>query len=281
MLFGKKICPQCGSEIDKGESTCPTCKHTFEGTPRNPITWMAWPRQLGIFLIGSSGLTIGALVLGLVFRLFSWENETIESLWINFGAYMMVLVGIGVLAFCYAKGLFRSFKRWQPYLLGLAGFAAIILVNMVYNSIVNLIHPIENNTNEQLVDSYILMAPAVSFFIIVLFGPLAEELTYRVGLFSFLSRVHVALAYAATAIIFAFIHFDWTALLSLVLGQIDYAEFGALMINELLNIPLYAFAGLTFCFLYHKWGLAASLTAHITNNLFSYIMILVGSLING
>ena len=282
MLFGKKKCPQCGSEIDKGEYTCPACRHSFEGTMhQNAMTWIAWPRQLGVFLIGSSGLTIAALILTLIFRLFSWESETIESLWINFGAYLLVLGGGASLLYCYWKGLLKSFKRWLPYLLGLAGFVAIIFFNIVYNAIVNLIRPIESNANEELVDSYILMAPVVSFFIIVLMGPIAEELTYRVGLFSLLSRIHVAVGYVLTGLIFAFIHFDWSLFVNFLIREIDYAQFLSNLVNELLNIPLYIFAGLTFCFLYHKWGLAASLTAHITNNLFSYIFILLGSVIHG
>ena len=140
----------------------------------------------------------------------------------------------------------------------------------MYNTVISSIYQIGNNANEATVDSFIIGMPIVSFFVVVLFGPICEELTYRVGLFSLLSRVHIALGYVATALIFAFIHFDWTCF-----GNSE------VLINELLNIPLYMFAGLTFCFLYHKWGLASSITAHVTNNLLSFILVLLSGYLNG
>ena len=69
-------------------------------------------------------------------------------------------------------------------------------------------------------------------------------------------RKNRILAYVATIIIFTLIHFD----------------FGAkTMTNELLNIPYYAAAAFAFTFAYDQYGFAASVTAHVANNLFSVI----------
>lgn len=273
MLFGKKKCPYCESEIDKAETTCPACGRVVVRNHYRifniQITWMPWYREIIVFLIGSLGLTIAALAVQIVMMVFKLGGDS-QSLWVNFLGYLITLLSIGAVIFMHHKGLFKSFERWQPYLLGLAGLAAIYVFNVLYSSVTTILFSMEDNANETSVNSIILSMPVLSFFFVVIFGPLCEELTYRVGLFSFLYRIHVVVAYVATALIFALIHFDWTC-------------FGdtALLTNELLNLPLYMFAGLTFCFLYHKWGLAASLTAHISNNLLSYVLILALSNLNG
>ena len=40
-------------------------------------------------------------------------------------------------------------------------------------------------------------------------------------------------------------------------------------INELINLPPYVFAGLTFTFLFEKFGFGCGLFAHILNNVYS------------
>ena len=100
--------------------------------------------------------------------------------------------------------------------------------------------------------------PLLSVLILGFLGPAVEEFTYRVGLFSFLTRVHKALAYAVTIVIFGLIHFDFTAT-------------GANMVNELIHLPIYMFSGAALCVLYDFMGLSASLSAHVTNNLLSII----------
>ena len=273
MLFGKKICPNCQSGIDKAEPTCPVCGREFEAPESKPfsnkMTWLPWYKQLIVFFIGSAGLTIAATLLQLFVILFGQSETPYVAIWINFFGYFIAITSIGAVIWMHFKGIFKSFKHWLPYVMGIAGVAAIYTFNVVYNNVIALIYQIGNNANETAVDSFILGMPIVSFFIVVLFGPICEELTYRMGLFSFLSRVHVALGYVATAIIFAFIHFDWTCF-----GNSE------VLINELLNIPLYMFAGLTFCFLYHKWGFASSLTAHIGNNLLSFTFVLLLGYLN-
>ena len=274
MLFKKKICPNCRSAIDEAESTCPVCNRPF--TTReynrlpNAMTWIPWWKELTIFLIGSFGLSILALLLQIIYIFAKGDITGPDSLWINFIAYFGTLCAMAGLLWMHHRGLFKSFKGWKPYVFGLAAVGAIYTFNAIYNFSVSLFWDMGNNANEQAVDSFILNMPLVSFFVVVLFGPICEELTYRVGLFSLISRVHIVLGYIATGIIFALIHFDWTCF-----GNTD------VLINELLNLPLYMFAGLAFCFVYHKWGLASSITAHVTNNLLSFVMILLLGWING
>jgi membrane protease YdiL (CAAX protease family) len=102
--------------------------------------------------------------------------------------------------------------------------------------------------------------PLISFINFVLLGPIVEELTYRLGLFSFLKQRNRWVAYIVTVGLFAIIHFNF--------NQDN-------IINELLNLPFYATAGLYFCWLYEKQGFAVATIAHITNNLISFVSILL------
>ena len=96
-------------------------------------------------------------------------------------------------------------------------------------------------------------------------GPICEEFTYRIGLFSLTKRLSRVAAYIITPLVFGFIHFGW--------GSI--ATGGDALIIELLNIPDYILAGVIFAFLYDRFGIGASTTAHVMNNLLSFIQILI------
>ena len=71
----------------------------------------------------------------------------------------------------------------------------------------------------------------------VILAPFAEEMTYRIGLFSALKRVNLILAFIVTALVFGLIHFD----LSGVIQGFNTGTEGSrkYAINELCNLPLY------------------------------------------
>lgn len=265
MLFGKKNCPNCGSEYDVASPTCPECG-TRDATYQerhiaSEMTFIPWWKQLVVFGIGSIGLSIIASIISMFFG-----KESIDLLWINFISYAVCIIGMLALLCIHYKDTLKSFKNWIPFLVGLFGAGALFLFSNVYSSIMNAIHPITDNANEATADNFIILYPGLAFFVIVLFGPVAEELTYRVGLFSLLYRVKPYVGYIITALVFGFIHFNWESF-----GNNE------VLINELLNLPFYLFAGLLFCFLYHKWGLSASLTAHVLNNLITFILVLIAA----
>ena len=120
------------------------------------------------------------------------------------------------------------------------------------------------NENEEGLRSFIVIYPWMSLFILGFVGPICEELTYRVGLFGLLKRWKW-LAYIVSALVFAFMHFSFDAE-------------GDAMIVELINLPMYIFSGVMFALAYDKFGLSASLTAHIVNNVFAVSMTLIETL---
>ena len=109
--------------------------------------------------------------------------------------------------------------------------------------------------NESVLREIIKAFPALSVFVFGIVGPFCEELTYRVGLFGCFKK-YKWLAYLTSIIVFALMHFGFTS---------------PNIIDELVNLPIYLFSGAAFAFAYDKFGLAGSLSAHVTNNLYAII----------
>jgi membrane protease YdiL (CAAX protease family) len=99
-------------------------------------------------------------------------------------------------------------------------------------------------------------------FLLCFMAPIAEEITYRVGLFGFLKRWNV---YAAYIIAPTRIRLD-----PLSVGR-DWDR-RHLCRMSLIQIPSYIFAGVGFALLYDFCGFGASTLAHITNNLISVLV---------
>jgi len=273
MLFGKKICSKCGSNYDIVESTCPVCHERDEnfeslGIPKQ-IIWLPFYKQLLLFIIGFIGLNI----LGIIAELFAIPfkdnfSEVGLTMFMNTFRYVGVAMGMGFLIWNHWPRFKEHFNRAFPYLIGLAGGAAVIGAQVFINMITNAIYPTSVNENQTLVNSVIDAFPVLSIFLLGIIGPVVEEFTYRLGLFSFLARSKKWIAYLVTTIVFAFIHFNFFA------GNLDA------YIVELVNLPSYIVAGFLFCLWYDKFGLASSITAHCVNNLYSILMFFVLKLIN-
>ena len=266
LLFGNKKCEECGSNYDVVLSTCPTCKHEdkdFEsyGVPKN-ILWLPIYKQLLIFALGLIALNVVSLIAEIIFVNFYDPESPDFLILINTIRYSIITLSIGGVLIGNYRSFKDSFNKWWPYLLGLAGMFVITAFEMTYGTIVNLFHETTTNINQEAANSVITAYPALSILVLGFLGPIVEEFTYRVGLFSFFRRINRWLPYIVTPIIFAFIHFG-------------FGSEGEELINELLNLPSYIFAGLVFSFLYDFFGLSAALTAHISNNLLSILFSLL------
>lgn len=224
-------------------------------------------KQILFFVIGLFGLTVISLLIQIIVQLAArraivsdydyqtFMGSTTFDMIVNGSAYLIIAVIFLILMKDDTNEFFKSFKDWKPYVAAAIGFSAILTFNLFYNLILSATGAvISDNTNESSLNSIVSDFPFLSLLIFALIGPIVEEFTYRVGLFSLLKRVHISLAYVVTIIVFTFIHFDFQS---------------NNMVNELLNIPFYMFAAATFCFLYHRFGLASSISAHVTNNLLS------------
>ena len=254
MLFGEKNCTKCGSSYDVARDTCPTCN-----TPNKKrrslrhILFVSPLKQLLFIFVGFVGLRIFASIYCNLFldKLFS-ENEVIYHTITNWVCYSFLLLGLFAITLKDFKLFKRHFTKPLPYIIGFFCGIGLLILSTTYNNIAYLIYPHEVNANQTIANSMMSQFPLSSIIVIGIMGPICEEFTYRLGVYSFLRRINKFLAYAVTIIFFALIHIDFS-----------FADVAA----ELISIPSYIMAGFVFCLIYEKFGLAGSMTAHITNNL--------------
>mgnify|MGYP003330461384 CR=1 FL=1 len=260
-MFKKIKCEHCKNMYDETFCECPNCHAKNEKLDPNfkKLTMLSIPKQIAFFLVGLLGFEILGLLISYILYITGFVDNYVElaPMLLNTLVYVILFGTLFGIANVDIKKLFSGFKKWQPYVAGLCCFFAIILLGMFYSIILDLIDvEIVGNTNQESIDSTALSFPLTSIIIFGFIGPICEELTYRVGLFSFLKRISKWVAYPVTIIVFTLIHFD----------------FGAeTMANELLNLPYYIFAAFLLTFTYDKFGFAGSATAHVLNNVISLI----------
>ena len=267
MLFHKKKCTQCGSSYDVVDETCPTChtpdEHYQElNIPKNLI-WVSFVKQLILFGVGYLGLKILGLLAELCLMLFGIQNETTYAMAVNTIRYVGIFAAMIIILWNDFPKFRKTFARAFPYLIGLAGTAALIFSNIFINVIVSYFYTTSENANQTLANSMVAQYPILCIIVLGIMGPIVEEITYRLGLFTFFCRINKYAAYAITVVIFALIHFSFF--------NNTMEEF----INELWNLPSYIVAGFLLTLWYDKFGLASSITAHIGNNLYAVIMTII------
>ena len=271
MLIRNTNCLKCGHSYDPIEKHCLKCS---EVNP-NPIAhkkirglvWLPRWQEITFFLLGWLGLSLIATLVQLAFSFLNTDSNKVLFMSITqFVTYGILFLGMVILAIQNHRKIFISFKKIEPYVIGIGIGAIIVLLSGLYSRIVSSFYTFGVNENESLIRQITTSYPVFSFIIFVFVGPICEELTYRLGLFSFSARLGKWVAYLITISFFALIHFDFLA------GSVDG------YIVELLNLPSYLIAGALLCFAYDYFGLSASVTAHVVNNMIAITSIL---LLNG
>lgn len=269
-MFKNVKCHQCNYEYDEALDQCPKCHTDNESFDSNfkHIQMVHWGKQIALFLTGFAGLFILQEIISLILIKTGLvdRDSGLATIILNAVIYGILFVALFLILFKDTKKILKSFTKWEPYVAGVVAVAAILLFGVLYNMLlVQCGVKIEPNKNQDGVNKITASYTAVSIIIFGIFGPICEELTYRVGLFSFSKRISKWLAYPVSILVFAFIHFDFKA---------------TNMNNELLNLPYYIFAGFALTFTYDKFGFAGAATAHILNNMISFIpmQILIGAI---
>ncbi len=227
---------------------------------RNPTPSKSLPiwQKFVLFFGGSIGLIVVSIFGSLIAK--SLNLGSVEELngAANYITYALLFLALlGVLNFNVIK---VGKDRIIPNLfIGIGLGVSMIVVPIFYQSIVAMFKEPSISENEAGLRSFLTIYPFWSILILGFIGPICEELTYRVGLFSLLKKRRW-LAYVVSSIVFAMMHFGF-----------DSAD----IVNEFINLPIYLFSGFTLAFAYDFFGFWGSLAAHVTNNLYSVIMVLL------
>ena len=263
MYFNKKNCPSCNNDYDEMVDYCPFCHKRNEShldfKKKHPLFFIDTSRELMLFFLGLIGLSVFALLGSLIFTYFPIE-KSLASLIINVSSYLLFFIVAILIIYPYLKNLLDYLKKWDTYIFGVIGAGLLIGGSIGINLLMRYLVPGTGESGNQ--GALITMVKAYPVVVILVFGiigPICEELAYRVGLFTLLRRVHPVLAYTLTIIIFAFIHFDFMS---------------SNIVNEFANLPGYIWGAVILSALYDYKGITSSITAHILNNIISFIMIL-------
>ena len=162
-------------------------------------------------------------------------------------------------AYCYF--VYKWYKM-SPVTIGTTGLNRYIwLPALVWFLVIiaQFFLPEDSSANQQIITELALRQPIFSFFLIVVFAPLTEELIFRGMLACFLfprqdNVKQTTLFLLVTSIIFALVHFPGTPQQFLVYGSLGLS------------------LGLAYV---SKGGLAYSIALHALNNLIGFLMILM------
>ena len=213
-------------------------------------------KRICLFVVGLGGLYLISFFVS-IFVILANPPEDLRDPIVTLRTYGILFLGLIAFVIFDIPKFLPDFKKWKPYVFGLAAGVAIILFDMFYTSFVSMFYTYSVGDNEKGIRSIIELYPIAAIIILGIVGPLCEELTYRVGLFGALRKWHRVPAYIISVLIFGLIHFN---------------ALSANIYDELVNLPVYTLSGLALAFVYDKWGFASSATAHITNNLYAIIM---------
>ena len=264
MLIKNKKCTNCETYYDPTLEKCPHCYKRNElyldREISDKIAFMHPIAQIGLFLAGFSlaGMLLAELMLAPFIRMLA--NDDIKTTLLLTFTYILMFVGLGLIVLLTRrKHFFSKYKRGIDYVYGLGYAITIILASMILGSIISLFHEVNDNANQQAAISVAKNYPIIAFFVLGFLGPICEELTYRVGLYSFFRRINIYLAFAVTILVFAFIHFDFTS---------------ENIIEELWALPSYIVSGFILTLAYEHRGPACSMTAHVVYNIFAFLLML-------
>ena len=281
--FHRSVCPKCGKRYDPLSSSCPKCNEKNEEVdPRArsfaPLLTLGANREIGLFLIGFVGLFLLAQVIGIItlsaesFRyvqmgltgdelkaaLTDFSSSVRFTLLINDLTYTLIFAAMLLFLWKDNRRLLKSFANLKILFGFVVGFAMIILSGIWSNIAIKL--GASTNINQGAVEETIKASPLLAVLVTGLIAPFVEELTYRVGAFTFLKRINTVLAYVVVGALFGLIHIK------------DYGS-----LNEWLSYPSYLIAGLCLCFAYDKFGFGGSFLAHTMNNLLAVLSCILTS----
>ena len=269
MLLNNKKCPNCETYYDPTLKKCPHCYKSNElyldGQINDKIMYFSVESQIGLFLVGFAfgGMLLVELLFSYIISLFDIDLALKKTILLA-TTYVTMLLGLMAIAFFTRRKEFLSkYKRGLDYIYGVFYAMTIVFASMMLSSLINIFYTPVDNNNQSAALEVVQNYPIIAFFIISLLGPICEEMTYRVGLFSFFRRINKYVAFIITIIVFALIHFDFDAI-----GTSN-------IVNELWALPSYIVSGFILTLAYEHRGPVCSMTAHILYNTFAFIMMLI------
>lgn len=275
-IFRTHKCNKCGIYHSKNFKTCPRCGEEnndyVEANNRNPL--MNLDVYRGLIILAIFYLISEVISKYVIAELYNaiWPTFINDpagfALTVTLSYQILIIICMGLLLWDHLKVVFSSFKTKKAYIAGVIGGICLIIINFAISLIMKSIAGTATNQNEAAVETVISAYPAIAIICTAILAPVAEELVFRVGGMAVGDKfgnpvVRKIIAYAISSILFALIH------LNLKSGD---------LVTEMASFPVYFAMGLTLSFMYHRYGLAASIVAHAVNNFVPTIIQMISEL---
>ena len=206
---------------------------------------------------------LGWFLLAILSFLFIYgfiQGLATTSLALGASPYAVTLLYVA-LAGVYVYGIYKWYQKGSVHIEKSSFNRFIWLPALVWflSLVVQFFLPNNPSVNQQMVTDLTLSQPLFSFFVVVIFAPLTEELIFRGMLARYLfpkqdNSKQTLLFLLVTSVLFALIHFPGT----------------------LQQFLVYASLGLSLGLAYvSRKGLLYSISLHALNNLVSFLMILM------
>lgn len=208
-------------------------------------------KNLGWFLLALLSFFFG---YGLV------QSMAVEALKLGASPYAVILLYVA-LAGVYVYGIYKWYQK-GPVRIEKSGFNRFIwLPALVWflSLVVQFFLPDDPSVNQQIATDLTLSQPLFSFFAVVIFAPLTEELIFRGMLARYLfpkqdNSKQILIFLLISSVLFALIHFPGDVQQFLVYTSLGFS------------------LGLAYI---SRKGLVYSISLHALNNLVSFLMILM------
>lgn len=184
-----------------------------------------------------------------------------------FIAYGLTVLFVGFYGRNYLRDDFKKLmknKWWKNLLLIIILAGGFYLISTLIEKLIRIAIGQTDSLNQTLIEEMVKYgSPTLSFFAVVLFAPLVEELIFRKVIFEYGNKISIVLSYVVSSLVFGLMH---------MLSTTDVA----INVWILLGIS-YISSGVLLCAVYHLSGqnIYISTIAHILNNLLSFIFIMI------
>lgn len=268
MFFKEVKCPNCETYHDETLKKCPKCHKTNELYALNRVPkhvlFLHPIAQISLFIAGFAfaGMLLTELFLASLLGPINFGNQLLTSTIYLLLTYTVMFCGLMAIVLTTRRNEFLDrYKSPVNYLYGFGYALTIVFVSIALGALISLFHETaQDNTNQATAVLITKNYPLIGFIFLGILGPICEELTYRVGLYSFFRRINKYAAFTVTIIVFALIHFDFDA---------------EDMINELWALPSYLVAGFLLTLAYEQRGPACSMLAHVLYNSFAFVIMYI------
>ena len=271
-IFKRTFCEKCNFAYDSHLESCPKCKeknyHFIQNRCRNPLFFLDLLRCIAIVFAWLILMYVLPAIVSLIAQSISpGILKTADFiLGLQFGVYIAGFIAFGIILWHYKSMIFGDFKKLKNIVIGVIAGILIICLSQLLSYLIYEVGQIEVNSNQTEVENVVKNSPALAFFVIVIFGPIFEEIIFRVGLMGigmkFNEKYGKVFAYIVSILIFILVHLNFIG------ENINF-------IAEIAAVPGYFVGASLLCLAYDKGGISSSIIAHILNNLFGFIIVMV------